>query len=129
MLRGDNIAPQRTPDCASHETAHAPSSSPSGDRLSSRGPDRRTEKKREIFSGETYSTACYNLADLVDISGAPPRADRDTHLRQMAGWSRAASFDDHGDLGRGISRIVQSMGLGVGIRGGAAARPRAIEID
>ena len=112
-----------------HRTLHRHSERDrSGDRLSSRGPDRRT-KKREISSGETYSAACYNLADLDDIGGGPPRADRDAHLCQVARWSRAASIDDDGNLGRGVSRIVQSMGLGVGLNGGAAACPRAIEID
>jgi hypothetical protein len=86
-------------------------------------------KECDIFSGETYSTACCNLADLDGVGGGPPRADRDAHLRQMAGWPRAASLDDHGNLGRGVSGIVQSVGLGVGVGGGAAACSRAVEID
>jgi hypothetical protein len=83
----------------------------------------------ELFRGETYSTAGYYLPDLDDIGGDPRRADRAAHLRWMAGRTRAASIDHDGNLGRRISRIVQSVGLGVGADGGTAACPRSAEVD
>jgi hypothetical protein len=61
----------------------------------------------ELFRAET---ACYHLPDLDDIGGDPRRAGRDAHLHEMDCWTRAASIDDHGDLGCGVSRIVQSAG-------------------
>jgi hypothetical protein len=74
--QGDNSVPSGLPIARAtrRRTLHRHSErNRSGDWLSSRGPDHRTEKT--------------HLADLEDIGGGPPRADRDADLRQVAGWS------------------------------------------
>jgi hypothetical protein len=44
-------------------------------------------KQRRRGTGHQSDTACYNLADPDGIGGGACRADRDAHLRQVAGWS------------------------------------------
>jgi hypothetical protein len=40
-----------------------------------------------VGSSTDLEAACYNLVDLDDIGGGPPRADRDADLRQVVGCS------------------------------------------
>ena len=79
-----------------------------------RGPDLHTKKTRDL-NGDTQPIACCDLADLGDPGGGRSRAGRKVDLRQVAGWARATSVDDNGNLAPGVHDVLQRVGFGVGM--------------